>query len=136
MPVKINDALANKMLDCAFNGAAGINALDSGVAEFRTGAQPADANSAATGTIVSTVNLPADAVAAAAARAVAKAGAWEDTSADNAGTMGWVRFRDAGDTYRIDADISVTGGGGSVTVDNPALNAGQDFTVTAMSFAL
>ncbi|MFI5228397.1 MAG: hypothetical protein ACHQWU_04965 [Gemmatimonadales bacterium] len=131
MPLRINTALANKMLDNVLNSGAGISALDSGVAEFRTGAQPASADSAATGTIVSTVALAADAFAAASARVCAKNGTLEDTSADNTGTIGWVRFRDAADTYRLDADVTITGGGGTVTVDNPALVASQDFLVTS-----
>lgn len=136
MAVRINDTLANKVLDCIFNSASGIGMLDSGIAEFRTGTQPASANTAASGTIVASITAPADALAAASGRAVAKNGTWEDTSADNSGTIGYVRFRDAADTWRLDADVSATGGGSPVTVDNPALTAGQDFLVTALSFTL
>lgn len=136
MAVRINDALANKVLDGAFNSGAGISFLDSGVAEFRSGTQPASANSAASGTLIASITPPADALAAASSRAVAKNGTWEDTSADNAGTIGYARFRDAADTYRLDADVSATGAGGTITVDNPTLAAGQDFLITSLSFTL
>lgn len=135
MPLRINTALANKMLDNILNAGTSIAAFDgAAVMEFRTGAQPASADSAATGTIVSTVNLAADAFAVASARVCAKNGTLEDTSADNTGTIGWVRIRDSTDTYRADADVTATGGGGTVTVDNPALVAGQDFLVTSCNF--
>lgn len=136
MAVRLNDGLANSWLDSLFNSGAGQSILDSGFAEFYTGAQPASANDAASGTLVASCSLPADACAAAASRTVAKNGTWEDLSANNAGTIGWVRFRNAADTRRIDCDVTATGGGGTVTVDNPTLTAGQQFTVTSMNFTL
>jgi hypothetical protein len=133
MIVRMNTALANKMLDCIGNSAAGISFLDSGVLEFRTGAPPASADSAATGTVVSTVNAPADAFAAAATKAMSANGLpLEDLSADAAGTIGWARLRDAADTWRLDIDVTATGGGGAATVDNATLVAGQDFKVLTL----
>lgn len=132
MAVRTNDALAHKRLDATFNGAAGIN-FDSGTLEIRTGAQPATANAALTGTVLATVPIPADAFAAAAARAVAKAGTWQDTSADAAGTAGYFTMRDAASTYRIDGSVTATGGGGDMTVDNTNFAAAQPFTITALS---
>ncbi len=136
MAVRMNIALRNKILDNVFNSGAGISMLDSGVAEFRTGTQPATGDTAASGTIVASVSLPADAMAAAASGSIGLSGTWQDLSADNAGLIGYVRFRDAADTYRIDVDVTATGGGGLVTVDNPTLTAGQQFTVTSMSFTV
>lgn len=125
MTVRTNDALANERLD-AFD-----TDFNNGTLEFRSGAQPATANNAATGTVISSVPVPADAFAAAASRQKAKSGTWQDTAADNAGTIGWARLRDAGDTKRIDFSVTATGGGGDITVDNTVVAAGQQFTVTS-----
>lgn len=136
MAVRINVALRNKILDAIFNGGAGVAIFDGGTIKFRTGAQTATADDAQTGTIVSTVNLPADAMAAASAGSIAKAGTWQDLAADAAGTIGHAVFESPGGTYRMDVDVTQTGGGGTMTVDNPVLALGQEFNVTAFSVTM
>lgn len=133
MTVRTNNAFEHKRLDCAFNGAAGIN-FDLGNLTFRTGAQPANADAAKTGTVVATVDLPADAFQAAGAvspRRVDKSGTWDDNAADAPGTVGWACLEDATGTYRIDFSVTATGGGGDITVNNTVLALGQPFTITA-----
>lgn len=130
MSINVNDAVANKMFDCLFNAATSVSMLDSGVSEWRTGARPANANATATGTIVSSVTHAADASAAATARGVALQGTMEDTSADNDGTMAWVRFRDSADTYRIDATVGQQGT--AISISAASLVGGMaQFTATA-----
>ena len=53
------------------------------VLKIRTGAAPANVATADSGTILATLNLPADAFAAAGSGSKAKSGTWEDLSADN-----------------------------------------------------
>ena len=101
MTVFINDALRNSQVDNA-----GDLTANSGVIEFRTGAQPADANAVATGTLLATITLPADAFAAAASGSAAKAGTWQATVIA-AGTAGWARMRNTGDTLRIDGSVGL-----------------------------
>lgn len=134
MAIRVNTALANKILDMMFNGAAGIT-FDAGVLEFRSGAQPATADTALTGTVLATINLPADSMGAASSRSIAKAGTWSDLAADAAGTIGYATLRDAASTYRQDFSVTSTGGGGDITVDNTVLAAGQAFTVTSMAIS-
>jgi hypothetical protein len=137
MIVRLNIALRNAILDNIFNAGAGLSIFDSGTAEFRTGAQPATGDDAATGTIVATVNLPADAMAAASGGSIAKsASAWQDLSADNAGTIGWVRLKSADGTKTMDLDCSDNGGSGAVKIDNPTLVAAQQFSVTSFSLTM
>lgn len=138
MPVRINIALRNKILDMMFNSGAALAIFDSGSAQFRTGAQTATADDAKTGTVVATIALPADAMAAASAGSIAKAGTWQDLSADNAGTIGHAVLESAAGpgTYRMDIDVTQTGGGGTMTVDNPVLAAGQEFNVTSFSVTM
>lgn len=131
MAIRLSTGMRNASLDSGL-----ATQLDSGVVEWRTGAQPASANDAPTGTVVATFPLPADAFTAAAAGAIAKSGTWQDTSADASGTAGWFRMRTTGDgggssstDKRIDGSITATGGGGDLTVDNPVIASGQQVTI-------
>lgn len=126
MTVRTNDALANARLD-AFDAD-----FNNGALEFYSGAQPASANSAASGTLLAAADpLPADAMAAASSRQKAKAGTWEDPTANAAGTIGWARLRNAADTKRIDFSVTATGGGGDITVDNTVVALNQKVTITS-----
>jgi hypothetical protein len=100
--------------------------------EIRSGAAPADCAAADSGTVLATIALPADWMAAAAAGAKAMAGTWQDASADAAGTAGHFRIK-VGGTCHIQGSCTATGGGGDMTIDNPVLAAGQQFNVTAFS---
>lgn len=135
MIVRINTALANRMLDLLVNpGTALPNFFDGGTAYLRTGAQPADANNAPTGTVVATIPLAADAMAAAAGASVSKnAAAWQDLAADNNGTIGWARFVDATATFNMDFDVTDTVGAGALKVDNPTVLAGQQIIITSFT---
>lgn len=126
MTVRTNDALANERLD-AFDAD-----FNNGALEFYSGGQPASANNAATGTLLAAADpLPADAFSAASSRQKAKLGTWEDIAANAAGTIGWARLRNAGDTKRIDFSVTATGGGGDITVDNTIVAVGQKVTITS-----
>jgi len=130
----INDALANKILDCIFNSGAGVSIGDSATLEIRTGASPG-ANAASSGTVLASVAVPADACAAAAARAIAKSGTWEDTSADATGVAAHFELRSSGGTYVIRGTVTSTGGGGDLTVDNVNFVATQPFTITSFTLS-
>lgn len=139
MTLAISTALKNQILDGIVNAAAGIN-FNSGVLEIRSGAAPGP-NAADAGTLLASVALPADAFGAAASGSAAKAGTWEDTSADGTGTAAHFRIKQTGDTggatgstdERIEGTVTVTGGGGDLTVDNTSFATGQQFTITAFS---
>jgi hypothetical protein len=100
--------------------------------ELRTGTKPANCAAATTGTLVALMDLPADHLAAAASGQKAKSGTWQDTTANNAGTIGYYRiFANDGTTCHEQGSVTITGGGGDMTVDNPVVEAGQQITVTA-----
>jgi hypothetical protein len=127
--VSFNDTFKNDVLD-SFDAT-----FNSGTLEIRTGASPG-AGATATGTVLATVALPADAFAAAVAGVKARSGTWEDTAADASGIAGHYRLRNAAGTRVTDGDITVTGGGGAMTVDSVNFTAGQDFLITSFAFSI
>lgn len=104
------------------------------IMEIRTGAQPANCAAADAGSVLATINLPSDWMAAAASGAKAKSGTWQDASADATGTAGHFRVKDSGGTTcHIQGSCSMAGGGGNLIIDNTSLVAGQQFTVTGFT---
>lgn len=131
MSLQFSTAVRNARLD-AIETTAGASAI----LKIRSGAPPANCGTADSGTVLATVNLPADYMANAASGVKAKSGTWEDLSADNAGTAGHFRIYDnAGTTCHVQGTITATGGGGDMELNNTVLAAGQDFQVTAFSIA-
>lgn len=107
----------------------------SAILKIRTGAAPADCATADSGTVVSTINLPADWMAAASAGSKAKSGTWQDASADATGTPGHFRIYDSGgSTCHLQGTVTFTGGGGDMTIDvSGNVTAGQQVTVTGFT---
>lgn len=104
------------------------------VLRLRTGAPPATCATADSGTVVATMTLPSDWMAAAASGSKALSGTWQDTSADNAGTVGHFRIYDsAGTTCHIQGTVTISGGGGDMTLDNNVVAAGQQITITSFT---
>ena len=97
---------------------------------IRTGAMPANCAAADTGTVLATLTLPSDWMAAASAGTKAKAGTWEDASADATGVAAHFRIYDAAGTTCHWQD---TGGGGDMEVSNVNFASGQPFTVTSFT---
>lgn len=100
--------------------------------EIRTGGQPANCAASDTGTVLATLTLPSDWMAAASGGAKALLGTWQDLSADSAGTAAHFRIKASG-TCKLQGSCSATGGGGDMTIDNPTLAIGQAFSVTAFT---
>lgn len=106
----------------------------SAVMKIRTGAAPANCAAADAGTVLSTINLPSDWMAAASAGAKAKAGTWQDAAADAAGTAAhWRLYASDGTTCHMQGTCTANGGGGDMTLDNVVLASGQQFTVTGFT---
>src|SRR5688500_4220569 len=91
--------------------------------EIRSGAPPATCATADSGTVLATMTLPSDWMAAASAGAKALSGTWQDAAADAAGTAGHFRIKAAG-TCHLQGTVTATGGGGDMTLDNAVLAAG------------
>lgn len=99
-----------------------------------TGAIPANCAAASTGTLLAEMTLPSDWMAAASAGSVSKLGTWEDLSANDDGTLGYFRIFDStGTTCHIQGNITLTGGGGDMIVDNTSVLTGQTISVSTFS---
>lgn len=106
----------------------------SAILKLRTGAQPADCGTADSGTVLATLNLPSDWLAAASGGTKSKAGTWQDTSADSTGTVAHFRIYDSGGaTCHWQGSVTITGGGGDMEIDNTSVATGQSITVTALT---
>src|SRR5574337_1637890 len=66
--------------------------------EIRSGSLPANCAATDAGTVLATINLPSDWMAAASSGSKAKSGTWQDTSADASGTAAHFRIYDSGGT--------------------------------------
>lgn len=104
------------------------------VLRIRSGAPPANCAAARTGTVLATLTLPSDWMAAASGGAKALSGTWEDTSADATGTAAHFEIMDSGVTNcHMQGTVTASGGGGDMIVDNTSFAAGQPFSITAFT---
>lgn len=129
MTLQYSTTVRNAKLD-AVETAIGASAI----LKIRTGAVPANCAAADSGTVLATLNLPADYMAAASGGTKAKSGTWEDLSADNTGTAAHFRlYASDGVTCHAQGTVTLTAGGGDMTVDSTSFTAGQAFTVTGFT---
>jgi hypothetical protein len=112
MALQLSVAARNALLD-AIETAAGA----SPTLEIRTGAAPANCAAADTGTLLASMALPADWMAAAASGSKALAGTWQDASADATGTAGHFRIKQ-GATCHAQGSV-----GANVAISTNALTA-------------
>lgn len=131
MSLQLSTTVRNAMLDAIETAIAA-----SAVLKLRTGSAPADCATADSGTVVSTMSLPSDWMAAAASGSKAKSGTWQDTSADAGGTIGHFRlYASDGTTCHAQGTVTLTGGGGDMTLDAVVVTAGQQITITSFSLS-
>src|SRR5687767_12554412 len=131
MPLQLSTAVRN----------AELNSIETTIGtapilRLRTGAPPASCAAADSGTVIATLTLPSDWMAAASGGSKAIAGTWEDLSADNDGTIGHFRIYDSGDTTcHAQGTVTLTGGGGDMTANRVAVLSGDEVTITAFTLA-
>lgn len=127
MAIQLSVALRNARLDVIESTIGTSPSL-----EIRTGAAPASCAAADSGTVVSTVVMPADWAAAASGGSKALSGTWQDAAADATGTAAHFRIKQ-GATCHMQGTVTITAGGGDLQVDNTSFATGQTFTVTAFT---
>ena len=127
MAVQLSVAVCNARLD-AIETTIGATA----VLKIRSGSVPADCATADAGTVLATLTLPSDWMAAASAGSKAKSGTWQDTSADATGTAAHFRIYDSGGTVcGLQGTVGV--GSGDLQVDSVSFTAGQSFSITGFT---
>lgn len=108
----------------------------SAVLKIRTGTVPADCGTADAGSVLATLTLPSDWLAAASGGSKSKSGTWEDASADATGTAAHFRiYASDGTTVHMQGTITATGGGGDMTLDNTSIASGQTVTITSFTLS-
>lgn len=129
MAVQLSITVRNARLD-AVETAIGATA----VLKIRTGAQPANCAAADAGSVLVTMTLPADWMSAAASGSKAKSGTWSDPSADATGTAAHFRlYASDGTTCHMQGTVTVSGGGGDMTLDSVSVTATQTVTITSFT---
>lgn len=126
MALQYSVAVNNARLD-AVESTTGATAL----LKIYTGAAPANCAAAASGTLLATLTLPADWMAAASGGVKAKAGTWTGTGSA-AGVAGHCRIYDnAGTTCHIQGSAAI--GSGDFSMDNTNIAIAQVINVTTFS---
>lgn len=129
MTVQLSTSVRNARLD-QIETTIGTSAI----LKIRTGAQPANCAAADAGTVLATLNLASDWMAAASAGSKALAGTWQDASADGTGTAAHFRlYASDGTTCHAQGSVTITGGGGDMTLDNTSIATAQQVNVTTFT---
>lgn len=129
MALRLPDAFrltrANTWLTRAGNGA---------LLRIYTGAQPADADAAATGILLAQLTCGSPFGTASAEGVVTANAITQDSAADASGTAGWFRLLAAdGITTVCDGAITATGGGGELQLVTTTVTVGQPVQVTSFT---
>jgi hypothetical protein len=108
----------------------------SAVLTVRTGAPPATCATADSGTLLASISLASDWADAAASGAKILSGLpVSDSSINATGTAGhWRLYASDGTTCHAQGTVTVTGGGGDLTVDSTSFVSGQAFNVTGWTW--
>jgi hypothetical protein len=104
------------------------------VLKLRTGAQPANCAAADSGTVLMSETCPSDWMAAASSGSKALAGTWQATATGGGGTIAHFRlYASDGTTCKMQGSVTITGGGGDMTLDNNVVADGQTITITTFT---
>ncbi len=107
--------------------------FNAGTLEIYTGTQPADPNSAPTGTLLVTITIPNPAFGAAAAGVISKSGTWADTAVDT-GVAGWARF--IGTTETFDVVVTEDPGDNDLLINSVDVTLGNTVTVVSLTITV
>jgi len=126
LPNTTNQAACDAVVDTIDAGAA------AGTIQIRSGTQPADADDAATGTLLATLTFSDPAFGAASAAGVATANAITgDTSADADGTATWARVLDSNSNTCFDCDVGTSGA--TINLNTVSIVTGQSVDITSFT---
>lgn len=122
--------------DAILNASPDINTMfNAGTLTIRTGTAPGAGN-AATGTVLATFTIGAAQWSAAASGERTITATITDASADATGTAGHFRLASSTNTYVLEGDCTVVGGGGAMELITTSIVATQPVDVTAFTFSV
>jgi hypothetical protein len=127
MAVQLSDTVRNARLD-----AIEVTIGASPTLEIRSGAQPANCAAADSGTLLASIPLPSDWMAAASGGSKAKSGTWQDTSADGTGTAGHFRIKVSG-VCHLQGSCGTSAA--DMILDSTSFSVGQSFTISAFTIS-
>lgn len=107
-----------------------------GTIKIYTGSQPANPQSAATGTLLGTLTLSDPCAPSASNGVLTFSAITQDSSADNTGTAGWARIADSAGTAVLDGNVTTTGGGGMIELNTTSIVAGGPISITAFTLTM
>ena len=121
MAIGFSTAVRNAMMD-AITAQAGNGAL----LELYDGTRPATGAAITSQTLLGTLTCGSPLASAASGGVLTFNALADDNSADNTGTCTWARLlKSDGTTVLADFSVTVTGGGGDITMNTTAISAGQ-----------
>lgn len=132
MAIQYSVTLRNNQLD-QIESTTGVSAR----LRLYSGSVPANCAAAPTGTLLVDMTLPSDWMSAASAGSKARLGTWSGVGTAGAGSgtvAGYFRITDsAGTTTHMQGTVTITGGGGDMTLDNPNIATNQAVTVNTFT---
>lgn len=127
LPNASQQAAANAVVDLLDAGAG------AGLLRIYSGTQPADADDAASGTLLAELTFSDPAFGNASTSGVATANAiTADASANATGTAGWFRCVDSNAVTVFDGAVSTSGA--ELNLDSTSITVGQTVSVTALTY--
>lgn len=127
LPAASQQAAADAVVDRLDAGAG------AGLLRIYSGSQPADADDAASGTLLAELTFSDPAFGAANSSGVATASAiTADSSANATGTAGWFRCVDSAANTVFDGAVSTSGA--ELNLDSTSITSGQTVSVTALTY--
>lgn len=127
LPNSAKNAACNAVVDLIDAGAG------PGTFQIRTGTQPADPDSAASGTLLATGTFSDPAFGSATA-GVATASAIATFAGSANGTAGYFRVLDSNGASVFDGSITSTGGGGDMELSTTTVAIGVDIDITSWTY--
>jgi len=108
-----------------------VDAGGAGSIEIRTGTQPTDPQTTATGTLLATVTLSATAFGSSSSGVATLAGVPLSATGAAAGTAGWFRMKSGAGTAIIDGSVGTSSA--DMIVNTTTISVGVTFQITALT---
>lgn len=110
--------------------------LAGGSVELRTAPMPANADAAATGTLIATITLENPAFNTPASGSMTLITPTTPGTAIAAGTIAWARFKTSGAVAMIDADVGLSGSGALLIATKVALLVDETANITSYTHTI